>query len=408
MRPGESSVRKQRLLVLTSTYPRWKGDPEPAFVHQLASRLVQRFDVTVLCPHAPGARTRETLDGVDVVRYRYAPERLETLVNDGGIVANLRLHPWKCLLLPTFVLGLSWRLFRLARSRRFDVAHAHWLLPQGLLMAALHWLPGPVLPFVVTSHGADLYALQGALLRRLKRLVAKKAASVAVVSDAMKGELARQGIQGPAVTLPMGVDLSARFTPDGSERERFRILFVGRLVEKKGLRVLLAVMPEVRRRHPQARLTVVGFGPELGALQSQARMLGIEDAVEFVGAVAQSELPGFYRRATVFVAPFVRASDGDQEGLGLVTIEAIACGCPVVVSALPAVEDLLDAGRHGGILVEPGDPHALAVAVVRVLDEPAVAADRALELRRSIMQRYDWDIVAGKYGDLLESAAARQ
>lgn len=395
--------------MLASTYPRWNGDPEPGFVHELSRRLVDRFDVTVLCPHAPGALASEDLDGVRVIRYRYAPGSCETLVNDGGIVTNLRLHAWKYLLLPTFFLGLLWRLFRLTRAGRFDVVHAHWLLPQGMAAAMLNGLPGAAVPFVITSHGADLYALRSPALQVLKRFAAARASAVAVVSDAMRIELARQRIETRRLlTLPMGVDLHERFTPDASERDRLQILFVGRLVEKKGLRVLLAAMPEIRRRHPRARLSVVGFGPERSALEALAEESGVAAAVEFVGAVSQSELPVFYRRAGVFVAPFVTSVDGDREGLGLVTIEAIACGCPVVVSALPAVADLLDADRHGEMLVPPGDEQALAAAVSRVLDDPRDAIDRARELRKDVMKRYDWGTVASGYADLLEGVGARR
>ena len=116
---------KPTLLVLTSTYPRWSGDPEPGFVHELARRLTDRFQVIVLGPHAPGAKTHEVLDDVEVIRYRYAPERLETLVNDGGIVTNLRLARWKLLLVPGFVLTQAWRAWRLIRTRNIDVIHAH-------------------------------------------------------------------------------------------------------------------------------------------------------------------------------------------------------------------------------------------------------------------------------------------
>ena len=121
---------KPVLLVLTSTYPRWKGDHEPGFVHELSRRLADDFKVIALGPSAPGAKPRETLDGVDVVRYRYAPRRMETLVNDGGIVTNLRRHRWKVLLLPGFVMALAWRAWRLQRTERVDVIHAHWLIPQ--------------------------------------------------------------------------------------------------------------------------------------------------------------------------------------------------------------------------------------------------------------------------------------
>src|SRR5690606_34159902 len=91
---------RPNLMVLASTYPRWAGDPEPSFVHELARRLTDRFNVTVLCPHAPGTASSEAMDGVQIIRYRYAPSAWETLVNDGGIVANLRRTKWKALLLP--------------------------------------------------------------------------------------------------------------------------------------------------------------------------------------------------------------------------------------------------------------------------------------------------------------------
>ncbi|MHB8424930.1 MAG: glycosyltransferase [Gammaproteobacteria bacterium] len=135
-RRAELTVRP-RLLVLTSTYPRWPDDQEPGFVHELCKRLTDDFDVTVLSPHAPGATTVEIMDGVHVRRYRYAPAGWETLVNNGGIVTNLRRQPWKWLLVPGFLLKQAWATWRLIQCLRPDVMHAHWLLPQGLLIAVL-------------------------------------------------------------------------------------------------------------------------------------------------------------------------------------------------------------------------------------------------------------------------------
>src|ERR1700761_7916542 len=96
---------RPRLLVLTSTYPRWAGDPEPGFVHELSRRLAETFDVRVIGPHAAGALAWERLDGVDIHRYRYAPVAMETLVNHGGILTNLKRSIWKWLLVPTFLAG---------------------------------------------------------------------------------------------------------------------------------------------------------------------------------------------------------------------------------------------------------------------------------------------------------------
>src|SRR5690348_10519653 len=203
--PDPTFNERPTLVVLASTYPRWSGDAEPGFVHELAKRLTDRFQVIALVPSAPGAAKREILDGVEVIRYRYAPMRFETLVNDGGIVNNLRRNRWKIFLVPTFVLAQAWRTWRLLRSRKVDVIHAHWLLPQGLIAALLGKLSRRAPPFLVTSHGADLFSLHGKGLNALKRFVARRAASVTVVSAAMRNELARIDVDTSTVDVqPMG------------------------------------------------------------------------------------------------------------------------------------------------------------------------------------------------------------
>lgn len=392
------------LLVLASTYPRWTGDHEPGFVHELARRLVGRFRVLALVPHAPGAKQRQVLDGVEVVRYRYAPESLETLVNDGGILANLRRHKWKWLLIPSFVLAQAWSVRRLLKSERVGIIHAHWMLPQGFV-AAVASQGRHKAPFVVTSHGVDLHGLRGPVLDFLKQVVVRRAAAVTVVSHAMSKQIQRREAFGNKISIqPMGVDLSGRFTPAvGPSRVPHRILFVGRLVEKKGVCHLLAALPLVRKQIPDALVTIAGFGPEEEALRNQARALGIADAVEFLGPVPQASLPGLYRSSALFVAPFVRASSGDEEGLGLVLIEAAGCGCPVLAGDVPAVKDIFG-DEFAEMQLDPRDVPALARAIIGVLTEPERARARAAQLRDELVERFDWRAVASRYTRLLQDA----
>lgn len=398
----DAGTGKPTLLVLTSTYPRWAGDPEPGFVHELAKRLTDRFRVIVLGPHAPGAESAEVLNGVEVLRYRYAPEWLETLVNDGGIVVNLRRNRWKYLLVPGFVLAQAWRAWRLVRAGNVDIIHAHWLIPQGLVAAILRRFPGAGVSFVVTSHGADLFALKGRLLQRIKGFVMRNACAITVVSQVMQ-ERAREieAAVGDVVVQPMGVDLRHRFVPDPeTPRSEDEMLFVGRLVEKKGLRYLLDVMPMVIARRPSTRLRIAGFGPEAGALKRHVQELGITGHVEFLGAVAQAELPRLYRRAALFVAPFVQAGSGDQEGLGLVLVEAVGCECPVLAGDVPAVRDVFGASNDN--VVDPREQERLLEAVLDVLENPARARAQAKALRERLIDRFNWDSVAEGYARILE------
>lgn len=387
-----------KLLVLTSTYPRWRDDAEPAFVHELSRRLVDRFHVTVLCPHAPGAQMRETLDGVNVIRYRYAPTPLETLVNNGGIVTNLRRNKWKFLLVPGFLLVQLWWARRLIRRGEVDIVHAHWILPQGIVAALTQRVSGKRrVPFVVTSHGADLFALRGRLAQWLKRFVVRRATAATVVSEGMREPFLELGADPASLSIePMGVDLTGRFTPDLSiERSRDEILFVGRLVEKKGLRHLIDAMPLVLKSRPTAFLTVAGFGPELEERREQAARLSIEDRVRFLGAVKQEHLPELYRRAAVLVAPFVEAVGGDQDGLGLVVVEAAGCGCPALVAELAATRHLR------------GVSPLIKVASWRDASELAatIISFQVQDGRSDALLKFDWMERADAYAATLSSAA---
>lgn len=396
---------KPVLLVLASTYPRWRYDPEPAFVHELCRRLASRFTVTALVPAAPGAAQREAMDGVEVIRYRYAPERLQSLTGNGGIVANLKRSPWKWLLLPGLVAGQFLAARHLMRARQVDILHAHWLVPQGFVARCLARRFG--VPLVITSHGGDLFGLRGRLFAALKRHVAAGSDAMTVVSGAMAAESERLGLRPPRLeVIPMGVDLRERFTPDaGGRRSADELLFVGRLVAKKGLNHLLEALPAVLARRPSTRLLIAGFGPEQEGLRHYTEALGLAGRVDFLGAVSQADLPRLYRRAAAFTAPFVRDASGDQEGLPVALMEAIGCGCPAVVGKVSGIEDLLGPDA-ADVCVDPKDPDALAGAILAVLEHPESARERALAIRAALIQRIDWEVVAERYARLLLGCVA--
>lgn len=402
-----SKPMRAKVLVLASTYPRWENDHEPGFVHELSKRLAGNFEVSVLSPHAPGSAVKQSLEGVQVYRFRYAPARLETLVNDGGIVTNLKKSRWKWLLLPFFFAALCWSVFTLIRQIRPDVIHAHWLIPQGSALFFLRCLGVRVPPYVVTSHGADLFALRSKPLNWLKRQVAKHAATVTVVSRVMLEELVALGVpRRKIVVRSMGVDLTGKFIPgDFKERvERQQILFVGRMVEKKGARYLIEAIPQIAQEFPAVGLRVVGHGPERRVLEKLVASLGIENHVEFSGAKSQEQIADLARESSVFVAPFIETDSGDQEGLGLVLVEALGCGCPAVVTDLPAVKDVIEASE-GICVVRQRSSEELATAIIYVLKEIDRYRQDVRLTRQKLVAKFDWASVGDAYGTILSDIA---
>jgi colanic acid/amylovoran biosynthesis glycosyltransferase len=352
--------RRPRLLVLASTYPAGPDDGTPAFVRDLALRQAADFDTLVLVPRVPGAAREERTGGLTVRRFGYFPRRWETLA-DGAILENLRRRRSAWLQVLPFVLAEAWALRRAVRRHRPDVLHVHWLLPQGV--AAL--LAGRRLPWLVTTLGGDVYALADPVSTAVKRAVLRHAGAVTAMNTDMAARLVALGAP-PAGThvLPMGADVAAvRAGGDGVDRVPGRVLFVGRLVEKKGLAVLLAAL----RRVPAGdwSLEVVGDGPLRAEVEAAAAGL----PVTFRGALPRTELAAAYARSEVVVVPSVSAASGDQDGLPVALLEAMAAGCAVVASRLPGI-DAAVVDSDSGVLVPAGDAPALAAALAALLADP--------------------------------------
>ena len=395
----EIEAAVKRVLVLTSTFPRWEGDTDPPFVHTLSDYLSNDFDIHVLAPHCEGAKVEERSGTLRVFRYRYGPERFERLAYDGGITTKLKKNPLYYLLVPTFLLAQIWAARRLNKQFRYDLIHAHWIIPQGIVATMIG------VPYVVTSHGADLYAMSGGVFEWLKRKCLMTSAGITVVSHAMVTQVRRLGVDSVNVQVAsMGVDVDNVFTPPQERRRRgsLKIVFVGRLVEKKGLPVLLNAVSRLKRDGTSVELVVVGAGPERPHLERLVSYLSIRESVDFVGALPNHEIPDYYRTADVAVFPFVKARDGDQEGLGLVSVEAMACGCVVVASRLPAVEDVVTDGEDG-LLFKPGDAEEL-VGKLKVLDSDEVFWRRLSENSVASATRFGWGRVAVRYKGVYEAA----
>lgn len=390
------STAKPALLMVTSTFPRWEGDAEPRFVLDLCLALSDRYRVVALAPHARGVAARQDWGPVEVRRFRYFWKWGEQLAYDGGILPKLRARPWLWALVPFFLAGQTIAVARALRHEAFALVHAHWLIPQGACVRLARILARSPVPLVCTAHGADVFGLRGSLARVLQRWVARGCNRVGAVSSALAEVLANRGVARASLRLlPMGIALPA-WSPDRSGRDHHLVAFAGRLVEKKGVGILLAAFAELCRQVRDVRLVIAGSGPELHQRQAQVEAAGLAGRVDFLGAVPQQQVQALFARAAVAVMPSITARDGDAEGLGLVMLEAMAAGCPVVVSDLAVVRDIIRPGKNGLVFAE-GDASALAAALARLLADKILAGQLAEEARRDVAAAYSWKTVADRH-----------
>ena len=390
-----------KILVLTSTYARRQGDTEPRFVDNLCHYLAeasQDNEIHVVAPHAAGIPTREVMDGIPVFRFRYAPEKWQTLAYEGGILPSLKQNRLRLLLVPLFVCSQLLLALKLARINRYDVIHAHWIIPQGLVAVMLRAVLKPRPPVVLTSHGGDLFALKGGLLKHVKRWIIERVDRLTVVSSAMRDKVLEQGLASPngVGVIPMGVDSRGMFLPPDNDNERRGLLFVGRLVDKKGIEYLIAALPAILERHPGETLTIIGDGPLRQALQNACETRGIAGNVAFLGPLVNQEIPGYLRAAAVTVFPSVVTESGDQEGTPVAIMEALACANAVVVSDYPGARDIIEDGNNG-LLVAQKSPEELAAAILSLLDTPERWRQLGEAGRRTVEQHYDWRVISEQF-----------
>lgn len=167
-----------------------------------------------------------------------------------------------------------------------------------------------------------------------------------------------------------------------------RILYVGRLIERKGVTYLLRAFPLVQK-HVPVTLTIVGNGPLLEPLKAEAAALGLQGSVTFRVDVPERELMELYAACDVFTLPAIVDSRGDTEGLGVVLIEALSYMRPVVASRVGGIVDVI-LHEKTGLLVPEKDPHALADALVRVLTDRELAQRLAEAGHRHVQEVFDW------------------
>jgi 1,4-alpha-glucan branching enzyme len=404
---GQAEVPQQRVLMLSWEFPPGVVGGLSKAVYDLSRHLVsQNVEVHVLTGFAHGAPNREVVEGIHVYRLKtYQP-------NDQADFLD-----W------VFQLNLA-MLDELAQmihsGLQVDVIHAHdWLV--GLAaMEARKRLQVPLLTTIhATEHGRN-QGIHTPLQQRIhewERELTAASDHVIVCSRYMKEEVVRlfhlpwEKVQ----VIPNGMEPQLPCT----EEERARIsglreelglgsgkivFFVGRMVREKGVQLLLEGAPDILRHHPDVTFVLAGRGPMLDELRGQAERLGIAERTRFLGFVDDARRNALFRLADVAVFPSL------YEPFGIVALEAMAFGTPLLVADTGGLREIVRHGENGATMYT-GDVQSLVNQLRWLLENPDVSAAMAARARQEIIEEYNWDYLANNtisaYGSQQSHIAAQ-
>jgi glycosyltransferase involved in cell wall biosynthesis len=269
--------------------------------------------------------------------------------------------------------------------------HAHFAHDPALVGLLVAGVTG--LPFSFTGHARDLIQIPAT------SLTARAGAATAVVTCCQANaeyinSVVPDPVRPPVLVIHHGVELSVFAPPERREEVAVpQLVAVGRLVEKKGFPDLLEALAIVRARGGRFGCRIYGDGPLGAGLARQRDALGLQDVVSLMGACSSDEVVSALSEADIFVLNPRVASDGDRDGIPNALVEAMACGLPVITTAVGGITELVRDGRNG-IVVPPGDAAAFADAIERSMTDADLRRRLGAAARRTVEREYDVDQAA--------------
>jgi glycosyltransferase involved in cell wall biosynthesis len=382
-----------KVLYIATAYPRSESDVITPWLVETVRRLQKHgIQITVFTSSYKGLGN-QTIFGTRVIRFRYFFSRWEKLTHDETAIDRVRKGILNKILALCYLIFGTIAIWHLCRGEKFDIIHIHWPLP--------HFLFGYVAakmcqaPTVISFHGAELMAVRHKfkILRPFVRWAIAQSDRI-TANSAYTVKAIQSILNKPVDIVPFGAGLpesSLVATQQPPTQNDYNILFVGRLVERKGVNYLIEAAAILKQKLP-VKIHIVGSGPEMNRLKKLTSQLKLDDTVLFHGQVSAQDLQRHYQTCSAFVLPAVIDSKGDTEGLGVVLIEALTYQKPVVASAVGGITDII-INEKTGITVPPADSTTLAAAIERLLTDRELAARLAAAGYHHIQENYSWTTI---------------
>jgi len=397
-----------KILSLTTNYPESHNPKTARFVHDINKEFVKLgMQVRTITLHAKGTKTNEMMDSIMVRRFRYLPENYQ--FNFASIPDEISKSKIGYLKMIAMSWGFFWTTYFECIKEKPDIIHAHWSFPCGYiayLMSVFFKIP-----FVVTIHGGEIPLFKKFHFIRKRVINAlNKSVMVCANSSYSKNEFIQMGMNKKKV---IKLNVPPNFVNHSSDKkllEEFRgkfanpstkiILFVGRLVERKGVEYLLKAADKLKNKN--IHLIISGGGGLETKLKELAKSLRIESKVTFFGRSNDEELGLLHDISDVFVCPSIVDSKGNTEYLGLVIPEAMESGLPVIASSVGGIVDTVQ-NEVNGLLVPPKDPGSIAKAIERVISDTDLE-EKLVKNSQKTIKEFSPQTIAKNYYEIFQSA----
>ena len=406
-----------KILVLTTTFLRWKDDTTPTFVYELSKRLQNEgFEIVVLAPHHKGAKKFEFMNGMKVYRFPYFyPKKYQKLCYEGGILPNLKRSNLAKIQVPLLFLSELFYAFKIIKKEKIDIIHSHWIIPSGLVGAICKRILRE--KHILTIHAAGLFGLKKFPFKmKIVDFIIKHCDRITVVSSYIYRKLIdliqpkfNNNIKTKIVILPMGVNTTL-FRPKVNKdklkikyniKSKNVLLFIGRLTEKKGLSYLIQAMPQIVSKSPNTTLIICGDGPLRKESEELVKKMNLDKFVRFTGYVTGQKKIDYFTLSDILIVPSIVTQSGDTEGLPVVILEGLAAGKPVVASDVSGVKDIIKEG-YNGFLVKQKNPATIAEKVLVLINNKELM--RNISRNASVTsKKYDWGVIGKKYVAIIKS-----
>ncbi|MBU2637750.1 MAG: glycosyltransferase [Nanoarchaeota archaeon] len=378
------------VLVPTTTFPRFAGDYWANFLEEIFKHFSKDdIRIKVLCPHFKGAQTTEILDSsIKIKRFRYFwPETLERVSYGDGVAINIRKNPFILLLFPFF--GLFFLLNILKEYKKCDLIHAQ-LGPSGLISIIAMAFVATKKPIITSFYGRDVS--NSILIRLLYKPLFRYGSIFLVLSEEMKQTLKSWGCDENKIKIfPIWIDTKRFENRNKKEKDKTKLVFVGRFIEKKGLIWGIRAFNECYKKDNKLRLVLVGDGPEKDNIKKELKLLGIKHAVTIINNTCCNKprdiTVKMLKKSDIFVLPSITSSDRDKEGTPIVLIEAQAAGLPCISTKHAGIPEIV-IDKRTGLLSNEKDYKAMAENILCLIRNKKMYKSMKKEALRNA-KKYD-------------------